>query len=303
MPRLPLLLLVPLVGCTPAELTPWPGLEPGADPLLPGSDGGWDVAYYETTYRVRGDRSVTTEVMVPMSGDEVATGPFPAVLLVQGGAVTVDRYRWLAAHMASRGFVVFSPHHLWNLALFQTGNGLDTLDAARRLAKEGDTFLPLDPNLPGLAVGHSLGGVAASSAWLDPDLVRNLVLFASTPNPNDDLSVREGLSGRVMSVTGSADGLISPQTVVESAAVFPVDTRVAMVEGMNHFQFTDDPSSKDLEKEPVPTVDTREGRRLAQFLLDVALAEVAGEDITPWLDTNTWPTGLTPIITYHGDTP
>jgi predicted dienelactone hydrolase len=45
--------------------------------------------------------------------------PYPVIVFVQGGLVTVQRYQWLTAHLASRGYVVLAPHHQLDLPVLE----------------------------------------------------------------------------------------------------------------------------------------------------------------------------------------
>ncbi|WP_241972770.1 alpha/beta hydrolase [Cryobacterium cryoconiti] len=81
--------------------------------------------------------------------------------------------------------------------------------------------------------GHSIGGVRACMLADDP-AVAGLVLFGSycaAPPQRSDL--------RVLSISGSADGLSTPEDIADSADLLPSDTRFVEIEGANHARFGD----------------------------------------------------------------
>lgn len=79
--------------------------------------------------------------------------------------------------------------------------------------------------------GHSLGGVAASSyAGRDRERVGALLLWASYPL--DSLAARTDLL--VTSVSGTQDGLATPQDIAASRATLPVAATYVPVEGGVH---------------------------------------------------------------------
>lgn len=284
--RLGMLALFVLLGgaCEPAVQQV---LEPDAMALAAyGDRGPHGVLLSQRQFRVRVDQAVDVEVLWPDS-----PGAFAPVLLVQGGFVSPERYRWLAIHMASRGHVVIAPKHLLDLAFFAQGNGLDALAALRQASQD-----PSDPlagkvaEIPGMAIGHSLGGVVAAKAWLgDPLGLSHLVFLASIPDPGDDLTVRR--QGRVLSIIGDQDGM----SVDEAAAGledFVVPTTLAVVRGMNHYHFTDDASDEELApggeaREPIPVT-----RRRALYLVDAALDEIDGTPVRVFEQPQNWPEGL-----------
>jgi predicted dienelactone hydrolase len=261
----------------------------------PGDDGALGALLLQRSMRVRGDRVIDADVVAPTADDAtVARGPFSPVLLVQGGAVALERYHWLAAHIASRGFVVVAPHHALDLAFFSQGDGLDALAALRR-ASNGDDGDLVDrvADAPALAIGHSLGGVVASNAFAGDEAgVTHLVLLSAVPNPGVDVS---RTSGRVLSVAGSNDGLIAPAEVEDGARAFRATTTVAIVEGLTHFQLTDDPTDENLEREGTTSpLSVDEARARALFLVDAMLLDLERDPAGARLldDPATWPQGV-----------
>lgn len=250
-----------------------------------GDDGGKGAVLFTKDVRVRGDRVVNVEVVAPAED-----GAFPPVLLVQGGFAAVERYRWLAQHIASRGFVVLSPHHVLDLAFFAQGNGRDVLDAARAGGLGDDVALDDEA---ALAVGHSLGGVVASNAFAeDEGGVSHLVLLSSVPNPSLDLS---RTTGRVLTIAGGRDGKISPDEVRDGGDEFACDVVFAEVTDATHYDFTDDASASEVEGD-AESVDRDGARHDAQVLIDAMLASQIGDTDGDLLldDAARWPAGVKP---------
>ncbi|TVP73384.1 MAG: alpha/beta hydrolase [Nitriliruptor sp.] len=120
--------------------------------------------------------------------------------------------------------------------------------------------------------GHSLGGAMAAS-WLGeqpPGEVEGLLLWASFSTAGADLEERDDL--RVLSVSGSRDGLATPEDIAERRALLPPDALMVEVEGMNHAQFGRyGPQRGDLE----PTID---GAEAQSALTEAHVAAFLGVD-------------------------
>ncbi len=100
-------------------------------------------------------------------------------------------------------------------------------------------FLCVSPDLPGdrawAVGGHSLGGVAASAFAGDAESQADgLVLWASFPA--SDLS---GVPIAVASISGTMDGLSTPDDIEASRADLPKSSMFTAVEGANHADFGD----------------------------------------------------------------
>ncbi len=83
--------------------------------------------------------------------------------------------------------------------------------------------------------GHSLGGsMAANYVKQNPTLLDGLFFWAAYPASGDDLS-QETI--KVVSVSGSLDGLATPDKIEASRVLLPTDTIWIPIEGGNHAQF------------------------------------------------------------------
>jgi len=265
-----------------------------------GDDGAFGALLIERTFRVRGDRAIDVDVVVPADDNgNVAAGGFAPVLLVQGGLAAVERYHWLAQHMASRGFAVVAPHHVADLAFFSQGDGLDALAAFRRASDrdgEGNTddLGGVVNDVPALAIGQSLGGVVASNAFAGDEAgVSHLVLLSSVPNPGVDVS---RTTGRMLTVAGEDDGKISVDEVRAGAEEFACDKSVGVVAGLTHYALTDDPSDSELAGDGKSDVPVAEARRRTLVLVDAMLLSLDGDKDGDILLDNptTWPAGVKP---------
>ena len=102
--------------------------------------------------------------------------------------------------------------------------------------------------------GHSLGGAMAAS-WLGdqpPGEVQGLTLWASFATAGAELTAREDLT--VLSVSGTRDGLATPEEIADRRELLPPAAVMVEVEGMNHAQFGRyGPQGGDLE--PTITAD------------------------------------------------
>ena len=81
--------------------------------------------------------------------------------------------------------------------------------------------------------GHSVGGVRACLLADNPE-VAGLVLFGSYCS-----AAPERTDLRALSLSGSADGLSTPEKIADSANLLPSDTRFSELEGANHARFGD----------------------------------------------------------------
>lgn len=280
------------------------GCDPVGEELLASGSGRGDLAdfgpfgamRFRTQMRVRADQALPVDVYVPLDGDVLAEGPFPPVVIIQGGLVSTERYRWLAIHATSRGFVALAPAHLADLAFFEQGNGIDTLRAARSESETGvGPLAGRVADVPGLITGHSLGGVVAVKGWLGaPDLFSHVVLLASLPDASDDIAGRS--DGRVVSLTGSEDGRIAPDEVLAGAEGFAASTVVARIEGMNHYQLTDDASEADLASDGEATVPDAVAKARTLYLFDAALDELTASPDGVLDRPDEWPGGIEPLL-------
>ncbi|WP_350349028.1 alpha/beta hydrolase [Agromyces sp. G08B096] len=155
-------------------------------------------------------------VIAPVEGD---TGE--GLVFVPGAKV--DPYAYLdklAGVAEASGLTVVITKPTLNLAFFDTR----PLAAFTALAPEVDRWY---------VGGHSLGGVRACQLAADEEAV-GLILFGSycaTDLSESDL--------RVLSVSGTADGLSTPAKIDAASGLLPADAVFTELEGVNHADFGD----------------------------------------------------------------
>lgn len=148
--------------------------------------------------------------------------PQTGLIFYPGGYVDPRAYAPAAREIAAAGYLVVIPTMPLNLAILGANQAADIIEAF--------------PEIEHWAIGgHSLGGaMAAQFASGNPGAVDGLVLWASYPAGNNDLSQSEL---QVVSIYGTADGVSEPATVEASRPQLPADTEWVVIEGGNHAQF------------------------------------------------------------------
>jgi pimeloyl-ACP methyl ester carboxylesterase len=103
--------------------------------------------------------------------------------------------------------------------------------------------------------GHSLGGVVASQfAANHPDRVAGLLLYASYPASD----IAAPLAGTaVVSISGSNDGLATPEKIAAAKPFLPASTRYVVIEGGIHAFFGD---YGEQPGDGQPTIDREDAR-------------------------------------------
>jgi pimeloyl-ACP methyl ester carboxylesterase len=152
----------------------------------------------------------------------VGVQPSTGFIIYPGGRVDYRAYAPAAQAIARQGFLVVIVHMPLNLAVFKPGTAAGVIAAY--------------PEIQHWAVGgHSLGGsMAANFVYNHPGVADGLVLWASYPATHNDLS-RSGV--RVLSISGTLDGLSTPAKIAASCALLPADTIWVPIAGADHAQF------------------------------------------------------------------
>ena len=149
--------------------------------------------------------------------------PSTGFLFYPGGRVDYRSYAPALREIAAQGYLVVLVPAPLNLMVFNPS--------------AADEVLPQFPQIEHWAIGgHSLGGaMAANYVYTHPDAVDGLVLWASYPASNNDLS---GSGLPVLSIYGTLD-MAGMEKFEESRALLPEDTTWVVIEGGNHAQFGD----------------------------------------------------------------
>jgi len=153
----------------------------------------------------------------PTQGD-ITTG----FVFYPGGKVPPSAYAPYGQAIAEQGYLVVIPAMPLQLAVFAPNAAADVFAAF--------------PEIEHWAVGgHSLGGaMAANFAHNNLDRVDGLILWASFAQPSDSLAESDMAAA---SISGSLDGLATPDDIEASRAYLPADTAFVELDGGNHAQF------------------------------------------------------------------
>ena len=168
------------------------------------------------------DAKVTVETGKWLVFTSPASHPTTGFIIYPGGRVDYRAYAPAARQIAAQGYLVVIVHVPLNLAVFNPGAAADVLAA--------------HPEIQHWAVGgHSLGGsMAANFVYTHPDAVDGLVLWAAYPASSNDLSDTDI---QVLSISGTLDGLSTPEKIAASLPLLPANTTWVAIEGGNHAQF------------------------------------------------------------------
>lgn len=181
--------------------------------VLPGTRDKALVAWRDTSISIRStDHSI---VMTPTRG---ASGT--GLVFIPGAKVDPYAYLYKLSGIVDDGVTVVITKPTLNLAFFDF----------RPLS----TFTDDAPDVTRWFVGgHSLGGVRACQL-ADSPKVAGLVLFGSYCA--NDLS---SSSLTVLSISGSRDGLSTPQKIDSTKSLLPLTTRYVEIHGADHASFGD----------------------------------------------------------------
>jgi MFS transporter, DHA1 family, tetracycline resistance protein len=154
--------------------------------------------------------------------EPVGEAPTTGLILYPGGRVDYRSYAPAAHAIAAQGYLVIITRAPLNLAVLHPGAASDVIRAY--------------PGIQHWAIGgHSLGGtMAANFANSHPGAVQALILWASYPASSDDLSTSDL---KVISISGTLDGLSTPVKIEASRALLPADTTWVAIRGGDHAQF------------------------------------------------------------------
>jgi hypothetical protein len=174
------------------------------------------LAALESDAQVRVD--VGTYLTFSPADQQYTTG----FIFYPGGRVDYRAYAPMAHALAVHGYLVIIPSMPLNLAVFGIGKAEQVIHAY--------------PEVTHWVIGgHSLGGsMAAHYLFLHPDQISGLVLLASYPASKDELTA---YSGQVLSISGSLDGLATPEKINESKALLPASSQFVEIQGGNHAYF------------------------------------------------------------------
>ena len=176
----------------------------------------------EALNALQSDAQVTVDSGQWLTFEPAGQQPATGLILYPGGRVDYRSYAPAARAIAARGSLVVITHAPLNLAVLHPGAASDVISA--------------HPEIQHWAIGgHSLGGaMAANFAYTHPGAVQALVLWAAYPAGSNNLSA-SGL--KVLSISGTLDGLATPEKIAASATLLPADTTWVAIPGGDHAQF------------------------------------------------------------------
>ncbi|HFI0464153.1 TPA: alpha/beta fold hydrolase [Streptococcus suis] len=146
--------------------------------------------------------------------------PIGQIILFQGGLVDAKAYLPLADQLSKVGYEVYLLDAFLDVPFFAR-------DAAQNLINAEGLSEPI-------LLGHSLGGVVASQVAAAYPEQSDLVLLASYPSDQTDLS---NFSGQVLSITASLDGVLNLENWQAAKDRLPSQTVYYSIQGGNHAQF------------------------------------------------------------------
>ncbi len=143
------------------------------------------------------------------------------LIFIPGAKVDARAYAHILLPLAKAGYLVVVLKEPFGLSIVQPDHA--------------ETVLELHPDIKYWAVGgHSLGGVNAAAFAESNEQVNGLVFYGSYPSSRIQRS-----DLKVLSVSGSADGLSTPAKIEASKADLPASTTYVAIDGASHATFGD----------------------------------------------------------------
>jgi len=176
----------------------------------------------EAQATLQSNAQVTVSTSPWLTFSPASKQPETGFIIYPGGRVDYRAYAPAARQIAAQGYLVVIVPMPLNLAVFNPAAASAVITA--------------NPQIKRWAIGgHSLGGaMAANFAKAQPAAVHGLVLWASYPAASDDLSAS---NLKVVSISGSLDGLSTVDKVNASRPLLPASTTWVQIAGGNHAQF------------------------------------------------------------------
>ena len=177
----------------------------------------------EAIAALQSDAQVQVETSPWLTFTPAGTQPTTGFIFYPGGRVDPRSYAPPARALAEQGYLVTIAPMPFNLAVFKPA--------------AADAVIAAHPEITQWAIGgHSLGGaMAANYVYTHPDAVQGLALWAGYPAGNNGLADSAALD--VVSISGTLDGLATPEKIEASRPLLPASTRWLPIEGGNHAQF------------------------------------------------------------------
>ena len=176
----------------------------------------------EALMSLKSDSAVSVQSGQWLTFEPQSKTPSTGFIIYPGGRVDYRAYAPAAHAIAAQGFLVVIVPMPLNLAVFGINKASEVIAAYPQIQ---NWFIG----------GHSLGGsMAADFVYNHPDQIKGLVLWASYPASSNDLSQ---FNLKVVSISGTMDGLVTPDKIEASRALLPSSTDWVAIVGGDHAQF------------------------------------------------------------------
>jgi len=141
--------------------------------------------------------------------------PKKNIIIIPGGLVEPDSYCYLAALLAKEGYNVVIAKAVFNLAILNPWIGREFIS----------------DSLENIVIGHSLGGVTASSVFSGMDEIESFVFLGSYP-------IKDVSSAKTLFLEAEFDLGMDPAALEDSMKFVNEDTNIRIfIEGGNHAQY------------------------------------------------------------------
>jgi pimeloyl-ACP methyl ester carboxylesterase len=148
--------------------------------------------------------------------------PSAGLIFYPGGRIDPRGFAPIMHQISAQGYLVVVPTMPINMAIFDP-------DKADKIM---DHYFEIDSWILG---GHSVGGTAAALySSRNPGKVQGLVIWASYPASNSDLSQ---IDIPVLMIYGELDPRVNQQSIEERKDLLPADTVYQEIKGGDHHQF------------------------------------------------------------------
>lgn len=171
--------------------------------------------------------ATTNEVLVEEKDDTIVFKPVnivakTALIYYPGGQVEPESFAYGAREIAKKGYLVVIQRMPFNLAMFGKDKGYEI---TKDYTEIENWYIS----------GFSLGGVSAAMLLSDEAApFKGLILYASYTTDSYNLA---NSNLKVLSISGSNDGLATPEKIESSKEFLPKDTEFYEIQGGNHTQF------------------------------------------------------------------
>ena len=177
----------------------------------------------DTFSAIDADQIEIEDVIKPEDGWYIyeAVNAEKGLILYPGAKVEPEAYAYLAQELSKRNITVAIPSLRLNLSILDISKANEIIES--------------DNSIQWYVGGHSMGG-AAAAMYADQhlDLINGLILLGAYAAGNDLLSESDL---PVLSISGSLDGLSTPEKIKENSSNLPQGTIFFEIPGGNHAYF------------------------------------------------------------------